>query len=155
MSSIHQLEVSIDLLQDRILLSIYTQDLAEFRFWLTRRFIKILWQALTHLLKADQKTDMEHERENQQIAQQFEREQSQRRPSADKFANKMTKMPMGPDPILLSRVTGKIISPGQALLILEDEKQHHFEINADSKILLSLCKLLNETVKKADWDLVL
>lgn len=153
MSNIHQLEVSVDPLQDRLILRIYTQDMSEFRFWLTRRFTKILWQILVHLLQADQKSQIEHEREKDQVAEQFQREQSQRQPLADKYSNKLTRTPLGAEPILLSRISGKILGKGHTLLKLEDEQKRSFEITADSKILLSLCKLLTETSRKADWEL--
>lgn len=152
-SNIQQLELSFDFNQDRLLLIIYTQDFAEFRFWLTRRFTKIFWGALIQLLQNDQKNPSEREKESQQIAQQFQKEQTQRQPAASKYSHKMSRTPLGPDPMLLSRLSGRPSEHGAFILILEDAHRHHFEIRADSKILLSFCKLISEAVKKADWNL--
>lgn len=152
-SGIQQLEINYHPVEDRLILKIYTLDLLEFRFFLTRRFTKLLWNALHQLLEEDQKTHVEHAQETAHIAQQFEKEQKQRQPTANKFATKMTKTPMGEAPLLLTKISGKSLGKGILLLKFEDAGNRGFEINADSKIILSLCKLISEGVKKADWDL--
>ena len=46
MSGLHQLTMSYDAEQDRILFRLSTTDKKEYRMWLTRRFISVLWGAL-------------------------------------------------------------------------------------------------------------
>ena len=43
--NIHQIQMAYDQRQDRILLRLSTREHTEFRFWLTRRFVKRLERA--------------------------------------------------------------------------------------------------------------
>ena len=47
---LHQLTLTFDPVEDRILLRIGTADNTEYRLWLTRRFLKVLWEALMKIL---------------------------------------------------------------------------------------------------------
>ena len=51
--NIHQIQMAFDKLQDRILLRVSTSDQAEFRFWMTRRYTKLLWTMLIKMLERD------------------------------------------------------------------------------------------------------
>src|SRR5262245_38468956 len=44
--TIHQMQIRPDEQEDRLLLRLSTTDAAEFRFWLTRSFVKKLWGML-------------------------------------------------------------------------------------------------------------
>ena len=52
-SALHQITMSHSTEEDRLLLRISTLDKAEFRFWLTRRFVNILWPALMKVLEKE------------------------------------------------------------------------------------------------------
>ena len=45
-ASLHQLTLTFDPGEDRMLLRIGTAENTEYRLWLTRRFVKVLWEAL-------------------------------------------------------------------------------------------------------------
>ncbi len=47
---IHQIQIRHDETEDRLLLRLSTSDNHEFRFWLTRRFVKRLWAMLVQML---------------------------------------------------------------------------------------------------------
>lgn len=49
---LHQLNAGYDALQDRILFSIGAEDGTEFRFWITRRYLLLLWSMLVKLATA-------------------------------------------------------------------------------------------------------
>ncbi len=45
-AQLHQLTLTFDPIEDRILLRIGTAESTEYHLWLTRRFVKVLWKAL-------------------------------------------------------------------------------------------------------------
>jgi hypothetical protein len=153
--NLYQLELTFDPLQDRLLLRLYTEDFAEFRLWLTRRYVKILWKTLKKTLDEDWKDEREHEKEFHVIEQKFQEEQSQRQAATQKYTNRVTHTPLGQDPILVSRLYVRPNKQSPSMLGMQDEQGKRVEIAADSKIILSLCKLLTEINKKAEWDLIL
>lgn len=153
-ANLHQLELSYHPLEDRLLLKIYTTDLCEFRFWLTRKFTLALWNILMKILEADQKNSLQEE-EKQKVTEHFEDEQARKQPTAQKLGTKMTRTPLGEEPILTCKVSATPMEKGKFSLSLEGPKGQHIELGTDSYILLSLCKLISETVKKTDWDLQL
>ena len=53
MSSIHQIQMAYQPVEDRILVRVSSTELAEFRFWMTRRYVKLLWTVLLKLLERD------------------------------------------------------------------------------------------------------
>lgn len=152
-SNLHQLELSFNPLEDRLVLKIYTTDLSEFRFWLTRRFTKMLWELLSKLLASEQSTQIEHKQRAEKVTKAFEDEQSKKRPLADKLSTKISKTPLGKDPLLISKLSVKPKDKGLYTLALATEDGKNIEIVVNNYILLSLCKLIAETVKKADWNL--
>ena len=46
---LHQLKIDFNAEQDRLLMLVSTDDGAEVRMWLTRRFVKLLWPLLVKL----------------------------------------------------------------------------------------------------------
>ena len=59
-AQLHQLTLTFDPIEDRILLRIGTAENTEYRLWLTRRFVKVLWKALMKNL--DQTLEFEEPR---------------------------------------------------------------------------------------------
>lgn len=152
-SNLHQLELSFNPLEDRLVLKIYTTDLNEFRFWLTRRFTKLIWELLKKVLDEAKKNEQEQKQQAEKVTKAFQEEQSKKHPLADKLSTKVTKTPLGAEPLLAAKLA---INPQQAgiyVLAIHTADSKGIEISANSYIILSLCKLIAETVKKADWDL--
>ena len=154
-SNLQQLELAYNPLEDRLLLKIYTKDMMEFRLWLTRRFTNALWDVLMRIIEADKKSELQHEQEMQKVSEVFDDEQSRKQPTAQKFANRMTKTPLGPDPLLAVRIEAIPMDNGSFTLKIEGKSGERIEIVANSYIIFSLCKLISETIKKAQWALKL
>jgi hypothetical protein len=154
MSGLYQFELGFDPLNDRMVLRIYTKDFTEFRLWLTRRFVKALWGVLLKLLDGQNKDSTKLEAEKQRVSESFDDENARKQQSlASKYSTKLSKTPLGPDPILVSRIAAKPTADNRVVLSLQDEKQQSFDLVLDKFMLLGLCKLLSEGVKKTDWDL--
>ena len=126
---IHQIQVRHDESEDRLLLRLSTTDNYEFRFWLTRRFVKRLWAMLVQMLEWDQAVrqqadpvtrrtvlDIQHEGYSQQAnyAKKFE-EPTQETPRS---------LPLGDAPIVLAKAKGKKGEKGMQLLSLHPAAPH-------------------------------
>lgn len=152
-SNLHQMQLTYDQLHDRLVLVLYTQDLYEYRFWITRRALKILWDILQQLLEADKKGRVQHMKESQKAADKIQQEKSQHQPAADQYATKVTRRPFGEEPLLLFKIIAKPIQGGILVLHLEDQQGRSIEFGGDSTIVVGLCQLIQQTIKQADWNL--
>lgn len=154
MSGLYQFEMGFDPIHDRLVLKIHTKDFEEFRLWLTRRFVKILWGVIVNLLNKDKKDINEMEAAKLKVSESFADENARRQqPLASKYSTKLSKTPLGSEPILISRIAAKAEENHRVLLSLQDEKNQRFDLLLDNFMLLGLCKLVSEGVKKTDWDL--
>ena len=52
-SALHQITMSHSAKEDRLLLRISTTEKSEFQFWLTRRFVLVLWLALLTVIEQE------------------------------------------------------------------------------------------------------
>lgn len=155
---IHKLEISFDPIEDRLILKFHTEDLSEYRLWLTRRFVKIFWATLKKLLHEDQKPSSQKAQEAEKISQAYEKEQTIKKSEfIQKYSSKvhLSKTPLGPEPILITKIQIKQHKNGTAILCLYPEEGQGFEVPAHSMIINALCKLLSESVRKTDWDFYL
>src|SRR6185503_4906118 len=155
---IHQIQVRHDEAEDRLLLRLSTTDNHEFRFWLTRRFVKRLWAMLVQMLEWDQAVrqqadpvtrrtvlDIQHEGYSQQAnyAKKFD-EPSQEVPRS---------LPLGDAPIVLAKAKGKKGEKGMQLLSLHPQQGQGIDMTLDTKLLHIFTRLLRQAVAKTDWDI--
>lgn len=153
MSHLHQLQVSYDQMQDRLILFLYTKDFQEYRFALTRHCTKILWKVLIDLLHASNKDVKTILKEDERIAEQIETEKTQQQPTAAKFSTQVTVKPLGEMPVLVTKFAVKPEIEGKWRLRFEVVSGQSLEIGGDSMIALALCQMLRQTSKAADWQL--
>lgn len=145
--------------EDRILLRILSSERAEFRFWLTRRYVKLLWQVLLKLIERDPATAVHADEKVRRVMLGF---QHQNVVSGGEFAKPfeegMNTLPLGAAPVLLSRITGKQPDPQQQRqqqLSLHPEQGQGIDLGVNPELLHMISKLLVDAVKQSDWDLKL
>ena len=158
-SALHQITMSHSTEEDRLLLRISTLDKAEFRFWLTRRFVNILWPALMKVLEKEnpaarknlmpeaKKAVVAMEHQDAVAAADFSRSHDE----GNKDLTPGTGDNRGP---LL--VIGGSVSPdksGATGLILKTNNNAEIKVSLNKALLHALCKLLIEVTMKAGWDL--
>lgn len=161
MSQIHQMQLSYVATEDRMLFRVNTRERQEFRFWMTRRYVSLLWQSLTQLLARNAASTAAAETPKPSpdpLAEAAKQELLHR--EAVKKADFKTQyqesnyLPLGEAPVLLYSVG---LKPGpaadQPLLCLHPEQGQGIEIVLNGQILHSLCQLVLDTVAKADWGL--
>jgi hypothetical protein len=152
-STLHQITMSYSAEEDRLLLRISTQDKSEFRFWLTRRFIRVLWPALMAVIEReglDTKRDLMPAARQAVMAMQH-----QRTVGASDFTRKHDEdsRNLTPDPLL---VIGGSVTPGKSGitgLVLKTHAGAEVKLSLNKELLHALCKLLIETTIKAGWGL--
>ena len=152
-STLHQITMSYSAEEDRLLLRISTTEKSEFRFWLTRRFIHVLWPALMtaieqedpgakrNLMPAAKQAVMAMEHQQSVGASDFTRKH-------DEDSRNLT-----PDPLL---VVGGSVTPGKGGitgLVLKTHAGAEVKLSLNKDLLHALCKLLIGTTMKAGWGL--
>jgi len=158
-NSLHQITMSYSAEEDRLLLRISTLEKAEFQFWLTRRFVSVLWPALLtviekenaaskkNLMPGAKKAIMAMEHQEAVAAADFTRDHDE----GNKDLTPGTGDSRGP---LL--VIGGSVKPGKrgtTELTLKTMNNAEVKVSLNKELLHALCKLLIETTTKAGWDL--
>jgi hypothetical protein len=154
--NIHQIQMAYNAQEDRILLRILSTQRAEFRFWMTRRYAKLLWTVLIKMLERDpaaathadenvRRTMMGMQHANAVRAGEF----------AKPFEEGVSITPLGAAPVLLSRVSGKQPANQQPVLSLHPDKGQGLDLGVNTALLHMISKLLVDAVAQSDWDLKL
>ena len=154
MARLHQINLQFDPLQDRALLRLNTEEQAEFRFWLTRRFVKLLWPVLIRSLEANPEVERQSSPVGQQTVLSFQREQALG--SSDfqtEYHGDAQTFPAGETPRLVYKAELKPGPGKERTLGLYPKDGQGVQLALTEALLHSFCKLLAETVAKAAWDL--
>lgn len=152
--SIHQIQVRYDEMQDRILLRLSTTEGSEFRFWLTRRFVRRLWEMLVQMLEWDQAVQQQHDAQTRRTVLDIQHEGYARQANySKKFEETPRTMPFGDAPIVLVKARGKRRDTGTQVLTLHPQEGHGIDMTLDTKLLHIFSRLLREAVAKADWGM--
>jgi len=152
---IHQIQMSYDKLQDRILLRVSTKVQAEFRFWLTRRYAKLLWEMLMKMLERDPGTAMYQEEKLRRAMVGFQHQNAVEGGEFSKqYEDNATALPLGVEPVLLSRITAKAdATAGNQVLCLHPEQGQGIDLAVNASLLHMIAKLLSDAVAQTDWNL--
>lgn len=152
--NIHQIQVRYDEVQDRILMRLSTTDQCEYRFWLTRRFVKRLWKMLVKMLDAasSQQLGADARRAVLEMQQESVAQQSD---FSKRFEEGSRRLPLGEDPVLIAKAKSKQRDDGIQLLSLHPRQGYGIDLTLDGKLLHLLLKLLREAVLSTDWDVSL
>lgn len=155
---IHQIQIRHDEPEDRLLLRFSTADNAEFRFWLTRRFVKRLWAMLVQMLEWDQAVRQQADPETRRTVLDIQHEGYARQANyAKKFEDAPQdaprRLPLGEAPAVLAKAKGKKGENGMQLLSLHPQQGHGIDMTLDTKLLHIFARLLTQAVAKTDWDI--
>ncbi|MEZ5430045.1 MAG: hypothetical protein R3F31_02450 [Verrucomicrobiales bacterium] len=165
MGQLYQMQVSFDPLEDRLRFRLNTRSRTEFRFLLTRRYVRLLWQALWEMLKTRRQAKKSDSLAASPsplppevaAAQSFEislehREAVKQGDFATPF-HEGSSLPLGPGFILLSKVAVKNSPGGPQVLSIGPESGEGVDLTLDDRMLHSLCRLLADAAAKADWGI--
>lgn len=154
--NIHQIQMRYHAGEDRILLRILSAERAEFRFWLTRRYVKLLWTVLIRMLERDPAAAVHNDENVRRTMMGFQHANAVRSGDfAKPYEESASALPLGAEPVLLARVSGKQPPNQPQVLSLHPEKGQGIDLGVNSGLLHMISKLLTDAVSQSDWDLKL
>lgn len=163
MSQMHQMQLSYVPTEDRVLFRLNTKARQEFRFWMTRRYMGILWNTLAKLIADNEKPEpVDLTKSGRQPAvkdalseaakKEIEHQEAVSQSDFQTQYQESSYLPLGEEPALLFSVGIKPNEAGQPLLCMHPEKGQGIEMVLNDQILHSLCKLIVDTSEKALWS---
>ncbi len=154
---LHQLKLEFNAEQDRLLLRVSTDDGKEVLLWLTRRCVKLLWPAMMNLAQASPEFAMVGDPEARKALLGFQHEKAVQQSDFSKpYEEAPRERPLGLEPILVGRVQMRRDDSGKPVLsMLPLAGNQGIHLTLDEKLLHSLCRLIQQAVGKADWDVEL
>jgi len=154
MSGINQIQMSFIPGEDRILLRMNTTDAAGFQFWLTRRYVKLLWPVLLGMLAKDEQITTQKTAVAKKEVLSFQhQEAAQNMDYSQNYQGESNQQPLGNEPILLGKISVNDRQDATQVLSMHPETGQGIELVLNQTLLHSICKLLQDTVAKADWDM--
>jgi hypothetical protein len=156
MPQISQIQVAFSPLEDRLLLRVNTGDRKEFRFWITRRYLKLLWPVLLKMLADNPQVRLQASVEARQTVLSFLHEQAiSQADFSREFEESDSQLPLGSTPLLLARIQVKHDAQERQVLCLHPEQGKGLEIAVNDKLLHALSRLIIEAATGCGWDLAL
>ena len=154
-AQLHQIQIRYSSLEDRLLLRINTQDGIEFRFWLTRRYVELLWPTLRKLLETDEDVRRQDDPHAREAVLSFQHEKALGRSDFDTdFEEAENERPLGDSPVLLARLQIRD-NGGEHLVSMHPQEGQGVELSMNPMLLHSFCKLLADGAEKANWGLAI
>ena len=158
---IHQVNVSYDAEQDRLLVRINSLSGEEFRAWLTRR---LTLKLLPHLGQAAQQqldktfpppAQADHSPAKQQLVAQFQQEAAVYEGDFQTpFVEKASALPLGETPLLVTELTVMPMADAKLQLVLLErlpEQQRDLQLVLDPALTQGLLRLLNQSMRASAW----
>jgi hypothetical protein len=153
---LHQLKLDYVAEEDRLLLRVSTDTQLEVRLWLTRRALRLLWSLLLQMMRSAPEIALQSNPQARDALVDMQREQALSRANfAEPFEEAPRDMPLGAEPILVTRIRADKDVKGNQVLGLLPQQGQGIHLTLDNTLLHSLCKLVQNAVAKADWDIVL
>ena len=159
----HQMQLSYVSTEDRLLFRLNTKARQEFRFWMTRRYVMILWHSLNQLLAKEEPAAAAAVPEVpvpalvdplvEAAKKEFKHQEFVAQADFKTRYQESTYLHLGDTPALLFSVGIKPAPDGTAMLCMHPEKGQGIEMVLNEQILHSLCQLIIDTTTKADWRL--
>jgi hypothetical protein len=152
--SIHQMQIRPDEQEDRLLLRLSTTDGSEFRFWLTRSFVKKLWPMLVKMVEWDKAVRQQFDAATRQTVLELQHQGFAQQGDFSKgFEEMPRKFPLGEAPVLLATGKGVRRDDGLYVLSLYPPQGQGLDMTLDTRLLHIFGKLVQDAVTRVDWDM--
>lgn len=158
MAGLNQLNVKYIPIEDRILLRMTADEpggRAEYRLWLTRRFVALLWQSLEQLVNSETVADPSVPHGGREAMKKFRQEAAlaDANFSSPYSGGQDTSTPLGEEPLLVSKLQIKKQPRGLHSLSLQGDENVGITLSLNTAITFSLQKILADAVLAAQWAL--
>lgn len=151
---LEQFSASYDAEQDRLLLRIRSNDDAEFRFWITRRYLALLWPLLMKMADDFSARKTSDPLTRNTLAELAHGEAVGKADFASQY-REGSQFPLGEAPILLARITVNPVHGDTQTLTLLPQQGQGINLDLNEKLVHVLARLLQQTAAAAEWGLTL
>lgn len=151
---LEQFSASYDSGQDRILLRIRSSDDAEFRFWLTRRYLALLWPILMKMA-ADFSARKTTDPLTRDTLAELAHGEAVGKADFGSTYREGSLFPLGEEPLLLARITVKPLAGTTQTLTLLPLQGQGINLDLDERLVHIIARLLQQTAVAAEWGLTL
>jgi hypothetical protein len=162
---IHQLSVTYQAEQDRVLMRINTASSEEVRLWLTRRLMVGLWPLLSrllthHLLKLEAAGSslQAADEDLKKMLTDFRKEQFLQEADFDTpYDESQAALPLGPEPVLVTDVDAAPLASGRLRLSFNERlpnaaEPRSFQVELDPKLMQGMMHLLEQALLRSQWQ---
>ncbi len=154
MATIEQIQIKFVAVEDRLLLRVSSSDELEFRFWMTRRFINLIWPALHQAVAEAPRIQTQPTSNAKRELIAFEHETAVSNSDfATPFKETQKTMPLGDQPIVLAKMQMRRNESGAIVMALAPEQGQGIDLALNSGLLHSLIELISNAARIAEWDL--
>ena len=141
---------------DRLLMRLASGGGNEVLLWLTRRCVKLLWPLLLKMAGSAPRIAQQAAPAAREALLGMEREQALSKADFSRpYAADGRARPLGAEPIVVVRINTGRNGAGQNVLVLLPREGQGVTLAVDDVMLHGLCKLLQDVVAKAEWDMAL
>lgn len=142
--------------QDRLLMRLASSDHAEVLLWLTRRCVKLLWPLLAKMAASAPGIALQPAPEARQALLGMERERALAKTDfSTPYEEAGRERLLGAEPVLVARMHTDRNAQGHNVLVLLPRDGQGVNLAVDDTLLHGLCKLLQDAVESAGWDMKL
>ncbi len=137
-----------------MLLRIGTSEQSEYKLWLTRRFVRVLWGALMKIMEkdADLKKDLLPEVRDAVLAMEHQ-EAVQTADFAQTHAEDNRDLTSNTGPLLVKGGALTPIKDGLIQLKLDTDNGTSINVSLNKQLMHAFCHMTITSTFKADWDL--
>lgn len=151
---LEQFSASYDAEQDRLMLRIRSSDDAEFRFWVTRRYLALLWPMLMKMADDFSARKTADPLARNTLAELAHGDAVGKADFASQY-REGSQFPLGEEPILLARITVKPLHGNTQTLTLLPQQGQGINLDLDERLVHVLARLLQQSAVAAEWGLTL
>jgi hypothetical protein len=152
-----QINVAFAPVEDRLLMRVSTEgrgQVVEYRFWLTRRFLRLFWQHLEQVLDAEALSHPLVPAEGREAFKQFKQEAGiEGADFSTPYSAETAQTPLGPAPLLLTGFKITVLEKDTHAVTLQAVDGRSINININLNLLHSLRKLMAEQARVAEWNI--
>ncbi|MFT4560781.1 MAG: hypothetical protein ACI9BW_000516 [Gammaproteobacteria bacterium] len=154
MAQIQQIQIKFVAVEDRLLLRVSSSDELEFRFWLTRRFVKLITPAIENALKGSPTVLTQASPIAKKEVFAFEHQKAVNNSDfKTPFKESPKQLPLGSDPILLAKLQMRRNADGTMTMALAPEQGAGIDLALNPNLLHSLAELVSNGIRLAEWDI--
>lgn len=154
-TSIHQLNATYDSLQDRIRFAFSTKDGNEFRFWITRRYLALLFHTLGNIATEYASANAAGDITSRQALSELAHMQALQHNDTQSAFEGGAVFPLGEVPLLLSKLVVKKDAAGNITIGLMPEDGPGADIGLNESLTHLIAELLSRTAIHAEWQMSL